>query len=728
MRQTSIYLAFVLACFCHCGGYAFAQDQTPGKQRIDSEKLYLLGFDGVLDASNRFYLDRLEVADLKNESLVKNEQKLLEQWWDITDRSSLIETLLWFAKEGHRNSFEGQVHAISRANEFEYRGLIDHYKDSEHALYRLFMARNHSNMFQSGKMLAWDMTRAVSVIRRAYTAGYIDEAEAWRFLEGLELPKKIKQTYGGSWEDYGKHYLAGRNYWSKESSNEADSRMRFGYLVLSEMKYSPWNRYKNMEYEAVSLPASFAEITAVPDVKIEYPANIINSAEDYPDATIVSSASEIYKAAADPECKIIFVNEGTYKLDKGIVLGEGQSIIGASRNKVVFEFDTINNFLIKAMAGHCSLDSITIKDTRSSYDSPRAKYFAGILTVKDECDVKNCVLENMPRVPVFVEVNCKMLVDKCIIQRTNSIFCEGNELTILNSFIDAQNGTAVRIHTCISFRLEDNIIRAAGKYGVYCNKADSVVVSNNSVLDCASSGIRINNAQSSLVIENNLCINNVGNGVSVNDSPKGLIKNNRCFLNELDGVYVKCPSGNIRLVSNECSRNGNNGIIAGSGFIEISDNICSDNAGAGIRCMTSTDLKNNKVYRNRNHGLDMYSGTGNLTGNIAANNYYAGIFVASEVKKINAVNNELNDNLWAGAYIRSKSDDIKFTGNVCNNNGAWPVVCYGEGVEPKFADNTFSGNFRGNEVERKLDQVTYLDEFEKFCKEMGIDKKNWKKQ
>ncbi len=77
-------------------------------------------------------------------------------------------------------------------------------------------------------LFAWDYGRLVNVARWSYSVGYISEDEAWRYI--TPSGKYLQLNYH-SWEDYGKNYLAGRDFWLQDIEASAEFRRVFKRLI-----------------------------------------------------------------------------------------------------------------------------------------------------------------------------------------------------------------------------------------------------------------------------------------------------------------------------------------------------------------------------------------------------------------------------------------------------------------------------------------------------------------
>ena len=123
-------------------------------------------------------------ANEQNQALVR---QLLEEWWDVTDRESAEETLLWILTEGHRVSFAedmqyleqegmGEVPAENRADwlleNFENLDFTpeeaQHYAD----YYALYEERG------ADAIAGWDYCRALNLMSYFYVAGYYEDRKS----------------------------------------------------------------------------------------------------------------------------------------------------------------------------------------------------------------------------------------------------------------------------------------------------------------------------------------------------------------------------------------------------------------------------------------------------------------------------------------------------------------------------------------------------------------------
>jgi hypothetical protein len=69
---------------------------------------------------------------------------------------------------------------------------------------------------------AWDMVRAVDILRIGFAAGYLDEDDCW---EKVRQVAQVLQTKYSSWEELGTHFERGMHAW-QDSRNLTDATER----------------------------------------------------------------------------------------------------------------------------------------------------------------------------------------------------------------------------------------------------------------------------------------------------------------------------------------------------------------------------------------------------------------------------------------------------------------------------------------------------------------------
>ncbi len=129
----------------------------------------------------------------------------LSKYWDIEDRNTLLTTVDWLVKEGHNAKYE----------------------------------RNHTD-----DIVAWDLSRALSIIASGYVAGYVSKPEALDY--SLPIAKFAQEKFK-SWDDFMASYLRGFEYWS---GNSAKPRWEI-YERLRKLPKGPYSLDWNLNLSKV---------------------------------------------------------------------------------------------------------------------------------------------------------------------------------------------------------------------------------------------------------------------------------------------------------------------------------------------------------------------------------------------------------------------------------------------------------------------------------------------
>lgn len=147
---------------------------------------------------------------------------LLYKTWNVTDRESADEMLLWLLEEGHRVPFAEELGYLSEM------GLADVPEDQRaEAILDAFeldtqQAKQYAVWFSlyekygEDAAAAWDYSRAMWLLSYYYLAGYYTAEES--LDQSLTLAGTIQTTFD-SWDSFMESYFAGYEYWSEESSD-----------------------------------------------------------------------------------------------------------------------------------------------------------------------------------------------------------------------------------------------------------------------------------------------------------------------------------------------------------------------------------------------------------------------------------------------------------------------------------------------------------------------------
>ncbi len=94
-------------------------------------------------------------------------------------------------------------------------------------------ARKHKGRVGPRSLLAWDAGRLVTIAGWGYIAQLLSEDEAWSYI--LPMAQAVQRSYA-SWDELGKHYLLGFEFWS----GAWDGKVARAQLAMFDNPASPW--------------------------------------------------------------------------------------------------------------------------------------------------------------------------------------------------------------------------------------------------------------------------------------------------------------------------------------------------------------------------------------------------------------------------------------------------------------------------------------------------------
>lgn len=177
------------------------------KQKLTKEQLYLLAMNALLTEANDQLHDTL-YGESDAEQAKEIAANTLEEFWEITDKNSLMEIINWLHSGGHRMNFTTDIADGTISDPEEWPEHID----------------------------AWDFCRVMSLARWGAAAGYITDEEAWT---QMRISANYLETKFSSFKELGENYIHGYEYWFDEAVND-DIDEAFDWLLDEENKESPW--------------------------------------------------------------------------------------------------------------------------------------------------------------------------------------------------------------------------------------------------------------------------------------------------------------------------------------------------------------------------------------------------------------------------------------------------------------------------------------------------------
>jgi len=224
------------------------ENSEAGAEReiVTGPKAWALACGGILNERNHGYHDSLITEDLTGAN-IKKAKKLLDDFWDIKDVNDLKENLRWLINRGHRAAFSELGNALKAGGEEAYNEAIKRLEaepqikmNRNQIKQRIEYAKKYYDELGKKSLIGWDYCRLIMLCRWSYMAGYTNEKEAWVLI--MAAAAVLQETFD-SWEDLGKNYIIGRQFWSYRESRENGELYDEAFVRMLEMRSSPWNIY-----------------------------------------------------------------------------------------------------------------------------------------------------------------------------------------------------------------------------------------------------------------------------------------------------------------------------------------------------------------------------------------------------------------------------------------------------------------------------------------------------
>jgi len=248
------------------------------------------------------------------------------------------------------------------------------------------------------------------------------------------------------------------------------------------------------------------------------------------------------------------------------------------------------------------------------------------------------------------------------IQLSNCSNCVVSD-NFISPFLD--NGITIKTDS-ISNIISTNYISGANEHGIYISKSNDVFITDNFITDSGLDDINVDSAES-IIISDNTIINN-DRGILLDNAPNSSVIGNT-ITNNHNGIDV-ANSESLTISNNVASNNDQNGIDVGtSENIVISYNTLTNNDMHGIDISNSDDLiiSNNSISNNYAHGISIYfSDNNDIVDNIVKNN--ADGICLYEAHENTVDSNEIKDNYCRGIVIEGRIFSNTVSKNIIENN------------------------------------------------------------
>jgi hypothetical protein len=251
LRRLKLYLIFILSVMLLTTTFAKdsnSTDEDPNQNTrktarnrkiVKGSKAWAIACSAVLNERNHGFHDSLSTKDL-SEINIKQIKDFLDDTWGIKGKADLYDDLKWLEESGDRMKFEVWGRLLQNLSSQEYTDLLKKYENDSEVTQEIVIAKKYYEQLEEKSLIGWDCSRYIILCRWSYTAGYIDEAEAW---ERIISTARVLQKAFDSWEDLGKNYIIGRQFWSHKATLEHGYLYEEAHQRLLDMRSSPWNKY-----------------------------------------------------------------------------------------------------------------------------------------------------------------------------------------------------------------------------------------------------------------------------------------------------------------------------------------------------------------------------------------------------------------------------------------------------------------------------------------------------
>ena len=140
---------------------------------------------------------------------------------------------MWLENEGDRRRWETLLRAFDEGDpKLEDAAFSDPELRAE-----LDVINRHGHRHPS--LVAWDLCRAVALVRFAHAGGYLSEVESWQWVE--RFGAMIRSRFS-SWREMADNYLVGSEFTA--GPPDRDLLRARHVLVDPANTWSPWNQIR----------------------------------------------------------------------------------------------------------------------------------------------------------------------------------------------------------------------------------------------------------------------------------------------------------------------------------------------------------------------------------------------------------------------------------------------------------------------------------------------------
>ncbi|MBX9573289.1 MAG: DUF1266 domain-containing protein [Candidatus Obscuribacterales bacterium] len=230
-------IGFSINCPCLAAVDHTSNTRIAAKQQVNGLSLahrWALASTALLTENNGHSHDLLWCTEATTTNIA-TEKRMLYEWWGITSRADLLETLSTLMSAGTRSSFEEMVKlapdsaAVAKAKDALNPKERAEFED------RLKIVREYGPKLGFKSLLGWDYARYIALCRWGTLCSYLSQEEAWSKI----MPAaRLLQNSFSSWADLGENYLIGRRFWLPQDKSNDNYKTIYSKLLSNPS--SPW--------------------------------------------------------------------------------------------------------------------------------------------------------------------------------------------------------------------------------------------------------------------------------------------------------------------------------------------------------------------------------------------------------------------------------------------------------------------------------------------------------
>jgi hypothetical protein len=202
----------------------------------DRKQLWALATTAILTLRNSERHDTLDGGNDHAQVLTTNQQTLRD-FWGVTDKQSLLDTLNMLTTRGHREGFNNIGQQLMSMNDDQISALLQRFQGDPKRYNAIIIVHNNYNNLGAKSLLGWDLVRYIALCRWGYGAGYISADEAWQHI--MPIARQLQHRFS-SWEDIGNNYVIGHMFWQANQTEQTNDEYESYRLTLLKDPSSPW--------------------------------------------------------------------------------------------------------------------------------------------------------------------------------------------------------------------------------------------------------------------------------------------------------------------------------------------------------------------------------------------------------------------------------------------------------------------------------------------------------